>query len=108
MKYIAVLTCVLLTAIATPSFAQVDDNKTCSAKAAKIADTAERTAFLKECLKKRSHPEHVARTAQSHKEAQCDMNAKNKKLEGEEKAAYLEHCYHEDDLKPGQKPHPGK
>lgn len=107
MKYIAVLTCVLLTAIATPSFAQ-DDNKTCSAKANKIADTAERTAFLKNCLKKRSHPEHVARTAQRHKEAQCDMNAKNKKLEGEEKAAYLEHCYHENDLNPEQKPHPGK
>ncbi|HEY6093889.1 MAG TPA: hypothetical protein VIU93_02945 [Gallionellaceae bacterium] len=107
MKYIAVLTCVLLSAIATPSFAQ-DDNKACSAEAAKIADTAERTAFYKACLKKRSHPENVARTAQRHKEAQCNMNAKNLKLEGQKKEEYLEHCYHENDLAPGQKPHPEK
>lgn len=105
MKYIAVLTCVLLTAITPPSFAQ-DDNKTCAAKAEKITDTAERTAFLKSCLKKRASPEHVSRTAQRHKEAQCDMNAKNKKLEGKEKAEYLEHCYQENDLNPEQKPHP--
>jgi hypothetical protein len=107
MKHIALLTCVLLSVTATPTFAQ-DDNKTCAAKADKISDTAERTAFLKSCLKKRASPEHVSRTAQRHKEAQCNINAQNKKLEGKEKAEYLEHCYQENDLNPAQKPHPKK
>jgi entry exclusion lipoprotein TrbK len=105
MKYIAVLTCVLLTAIASPSFAQ-DDNKTCSAKAEKITNTAERTAFLKSCLAKRSSPENTAQTTQRHKEAQCDMNASNMKLAGKKKAEYLEHCYQENDFNPSQNPHP--
>lgn len=105
MKYVTVLTCALLAAIASPCFAQ-DDNKTCHAKAEKIANTAERTAFLKSCLAKRASPENTARTAQRHKEAQCDMNAKNLKLEGEKKAEYLAHCYHESDFNPDQKPHP--
>lgn len=107
MKYITVLTCVLLTAFASPSFAQ-NDNKTCAAKADQITSTAERTAFMKSCLAKRAAPENTAKIAQGHKEAQCDLNAKNLKLDGKKKADYLEHCYQENDFAPNQIPHPKK
>lgn len=105
MKYLTVLTCVLLTAFASPSFAQ-DNNKTCAAKADNIANTAERTAFLKSCLERRSAPANTAKVAQQRKEAQCNTNANNLKLDGKKKTDYLEHCYQENDFNPNQKPHP--
>lgn len=107
MKFIAALTCLLLATIAVPAFAHGHPkDELCSEKAEKIADQTERTKFLKSCMAKESSPEEVAKHEQHDKEEHCDTNAKGMKLEGKEKADYLQHCYHESDLNPHQKPHP--
>ena len=105
MKYIAALTCLLLTAFATPSFAHHMTND-CAAKAAKISNTEERAAFEKKCLAEVSSPENVAKAEQHDKQEHCDTNAKNLKLTGKDKTEYLEHCYNETDFNHKQKPHP--
>ncbi len=104
MKYIAALTCLLLATIAAPSYAHEMTND-CAEKAAKIADTTERTAFEQKCLADVS--KNTAPKAEQHdKEEHCAQNAKNMKLEGKKKAEYLEHCNHENDFNKNQKPHP--
>ncbi len=105
MKYIAALTCLLLAAVITPSFAHEMTNN-CAQKFEKIANKKEREASIKECLKKASSPENVAKQEQHDKEQHCDTNAESMKLTGKDKTDYLEHCYHESDLNPHQKPHP--
>ncbi len=107
MKYLAALTCLLLTAIAAPSYAHEMTN-TCAEKNANIADGAARDAAIKKCLAEVSSEKNVAAAEQHDKEQHCDTNAQNMKLEGKKKAEYLEHCYHESDLNPHQKAHPKK
>ncbi|OGT19052.1 MAG: hypothetical protein A2342_06580 [Gallionellales bacterium RIFOXYB12_FULL_54_9] len=103
MKYIATLTCLLLAAFATPSFAH--EHNDCADKAAKIA-AADRTAFLKSCLKEAGSPANTAHAKQHDKEQHCDTNAKSMKLEGKDKSEYLDHCYKENDFDKNAKPHP--
>ncbi len=105
MKYLATLACLLLASFAAPSFAHEMTND-CAEKAAKIADTKERSDFEKSCLAKAASAESVAKAEQHDKQEHCDTNAKNMKLEGKKKSEYLEHCYHESDFKKEQKPHP--
>jgi hypothetical protein len=103
MKYIAALTCLLLTAISAPAFAhEIND---CATKAEALKSTA-RADFLKSCLAQQARPEHVAKLEQHDKEQHCDTNAKNMKLEGHKKTEYLNHCYRENDFDPKNTPHP--
>ena len=100
-----VLTSLLLAAIAAPAFAHdAEYAKECSKEGAKISNAHKRDLFLKSCLKR------IDMTAFqfSEKAEQCDQNAKNMKLDGKKKDAYLEHCYLEDDTHPSPKqtPHP--
>jgi hypothetical protein len=105
MKYIAALACLLLTTIAAPAFAH-EPTDTCTAKAEKIANPAEREAFMKSCVAEAGSPESVAKAKKHDKEHHCDTNAKSMNLEGKKKQEYLEHCYKENDFKKDQKPHP--
>ncbi len=104
-KKTIVLTSLLLAAIAAPAFAHdAEYAKECSKEGAKISNAHKRDLFLKSCLKR------IDMTAFqfSEKAEQCDQNAKNMKLDGKKKDAYLEHCYLEDDTHPSPKqtPHP--
>lgn len=105
MKYIAALACLLLASFSAPSFAH-EPTDTCTAKAEKIANPAEREAFMKSCVADAGSAENLAKRAQHDKEQHCDTNAKSMKLEGKKKQEYLEHCYKESDFKKDQKPHP--
>jgi hypothetical protein len=103
MKYIAALTCLLLTAISAPSYAhEVND---CATKAEKVKAN-DRSDFLRSCLAQQASPAHVAKLEQHDKEQHCDTNAKSMKLDGKKKTEYLDHCYHENDFDPKNKPHP--
>lgn len=88
MKRIA-LTCMLLTSIAMPAFAL--QGSECSSKAAKLKP-AERDDFMKSCLAQAEAPANVQEEERKHKNALCEQNAKNKKLQGNDKAAYQTNC----------------
>ena len=104
MKYIATLTCLLLAAFATPSFAH--DHNDCAEKAGKVP-AAERAAFTKKCMDDFASPAHVAAMKQHDKEQHCATNADGMKLQGKEKEEYVEHCGKENDMKDGKEnPHP--
>jgi hypothetical protein len=103
MKYIATLTCLLLAAFATPSFAH--DHNDCAEKAGKLP-TAERAAFTKKCMDEFASPTHVTAMKKHDKEQHCMTNAEGMKLQGKEKEEYLEHCGKENDMDGKENPHP--
>ena len=86
MKHIAALTCLLLSANAYAL--QGND---CASRSEKIIP-AERGAFMKSCLAQAESPANVREETRRRKDAQCEQNAKNKKLQGGEKAAYVASC----------------
>jgi Skp family chaperone for outer membrane proteins len=104
MKYVAALICLLLASITAPAFAHEMTND-CAAQAAKIANTAERTAAEKKCLADVSAPANVEKAELHDKKEHCDTNAKNMKLDGKKKEKYLAHCYKETDFDKTN-PHP--
>lgn len=89
MKPIAALTCMLLISIATPAFALQGSD--CSARSAQLKP-AEREGFMKSCLDKADDPANVQEEERKQKNARCEQNAKNKKLQGNDKATYLSSC----------------
>ncbi len=89
MKYIAALTGLLLISIAPAVFAVPTND--CAARGEKVAVT-ERDAFLKSCLAEAGAPTKVKEAKQKHKKARCEQNAKNMKLQGEDKGSYQEEC----------------
>lgn len=89
MKYIAALTGLLLISIAPSAFALPTND--CAARGEKVAVT-ERDAFLKSCLAEAGAPTKVKEAKQKHKKARCEQNAKNMKLQGEDKGSYQEEC----------------
>jgi hypothetical protein len=89
MKYIASLICLLLISIATPVFAL--QGSECSAKSAKLKPD-ERDSFMKSCLAQAEEPANVREEERKHKVAVCEQNAKNKKLQGNDKANYHDNC----------------
>lgn len=89
MKYIASLICLLLITIATPAFALQGSD--CSTKSAKL-NPAERDSFMKSCLAQAEDPANVREEERKHKIAVCEQNAKNKKLQGNDKANYHDDC----------------
>lgn len=103
MKYIIALSSLLLAIVAAPTFAHEMTND-CAAQAEKITDTAKHSEFMKSCLAKVAE-EKSAKEEQHDKAQHCDTNAMNMKLEGEKKAAYLKHCYKENDFDKSN-PHP--
>lgn len=107
IRNIIALTGLFLLSIATPAFAHNPEYaKTCTKESENFTNAHAKSAFLKSCLKQ------IDMTAfqMEEKAEQCDQNAKNMKLEGERKDAYLEHCYLKDDThpNPNQKPYPKK
>jgi hypothetical protein len=103
MKYVA-LSCLLLATIATPSYAH--EGNDCADKAAKIANHDERETYTKSCLDKVASHENSEKLGQKEKEANCDQNAKNMKLDGKKKSEYLQHCYKENDFDSKAPPNP--
>ncbi len=89
MKYIAALTCLLLTTIATPAVALQGND--CAARGEKVKPE-EREAFMKSCLAQAEAPANVKEVEQKHKSALCEQNAKNKKLQGNDKSNYQSNC----------------
>ena len=89
MKYLASLTCLLLISIATPAFALQGSD--CAARSAKL-NPSERDDFMKSCLAKAEDPANVKEEERKHKSAVCEQNAKNKKLQGNDKASYVTNC----------------
>jgi hypothetical protein len=89
MKYIAALTCLLLVSIAPAAFAVPSND--CAARSEKVAVT-EKDDFLKACLAEASAPSKVKEAKHSHKKARCEQNAKNMKLQGDEKGKYQAEC----------------
>lgn len=89
MKYIASLICLLLISIATPALALQGSD--CSTKSAKL-NPAERDNFMKSCLAQAEAPANVKEEERKHKIAVCEQNAKNKKLQGNDKANYHDNC----------------
>lgn len=104
MKYVITLVSLMLAATAAPAFAH--EGNDCATQAEKIANMAEREAFTKSCLEKAAAPAKSKAIGQKEKEANCNQNAKNMKLEGHKKSEYLEHCYRENDFDPSAPPHP--
>lgn len=90
MKYIAALTCLLLTSIASTAFAEAGND--CAARSEKVAVT-EKEAFLKACLAEASAPSKIKEEKRKHKKARCEQNAKNMKLQGQDKGSYQEECF---------------
>jgi hypothetical protein len=103
MKYIAAIICLLLTTVTAPALAH--EVNTCADQAEKVKIN-DRDEFLKSCLAKLATPENVAKSEKHDKQQHCDTNAKNMKLDGKKKTEYLDHCYHENDFDPKNKPHP--
>lgn len=89
MKYIAALTGLLLTSIATAAFAVPGND--CAARSEKVAVT-EKDDFLKACLAEASAPAKITEAKHKHKKARCEQNAKNMKLQGKDKGEYQEDC----------------
>ena len=89
MKYIASLICLLLISTATPVLAL--QGSECSARSAKL-NPAERDSFMKSCLAQAEEPANVREEERKHKVAVCEQNAKNKKLQGNDKANYHDNC----------------
>ena len=54
--------------------------------------TAQRTAYIKQCLADSSSPANVKKVAEQQKKMSCEQNAKNKALQGAAKASYLASC----------------
>ncbi len=89
MKYIAALTCLLLTSIANPAFAAPGND--CAARSEKV-ELTKRDEFMKSCLAQAGTPANVKEAKQKHKTARCEQNAKNMKLQGADKGNYQADC----------------
>lgn len=80
--------CAVLLASAS---AMATDTKGCEAQAARM-QSPERSAYIKKCLAELSDPAHVKNVQQQEKSARCEQNAKNQKLQGNERANYVASC----------------
>ena len=104
MKYFIALMSLLLATIASPAFAHQGND--CANTAAKITNFKERQAYTTSCLKKVAARQNSELIGQREKEATCNQNAKNLRFDGNMKAAYLRHCYQENDFNPNEIPDP--
>jgi hypothetical protein len=107
MRYLYALACLFFLSISTPLFAH--EGNRCADESAKIANHDEQAAFLKSCLEQDAIHENSEKVEETEsKVANCEQNAKNLKLEGQNKEDYLLHCYNEDHTKPEKYSYPKK
>jgi len=78
--------------IAAPALAA--DANSCASQSAKLK-SSERNAFMKTCMAQLSSPASIKEKEQQNKKALCEQNAKNRKLQGNEKSNYLTTCMNE-------------
>ncbi len=99
----SILTCFLMLFVSTPVLAL--DGKACTSKAAQLKP-AERDEFMKNCLAQLSSPANTKEMEQQHKQAQCEQNAKNQHVQGNEKAAYVSACMNKNEAVAAAKAEP--
>ncbi len=89
MKHIFLSLCIALLPISTTALAK--DGKDCAAESARLPQT-ERAAHTKKCLDELNEPSNVRQTQQQRKQAQCEQNASNQRLQGGDKSSYISSC----------------
>jgi len=94
MKHVASIVCMLLISVSMPVLAM--QGSECAAQGAKLSP-ADRPAFMKSCLAQAQEPSNVKEEERKQKSAQCEQNAKNKKLQGSDKAKYHDECMNRND-----------
>lgn len=75
---------------AIPAALAVDANS-CAAKSTQLG-LAKRNAYMESCLAQVSSPANVKEAELRHKRALCEQNAKNYKLQGNNRASYTMTC----------------
>jgi len=78
----------------TAASALATDANSCASQSAKLK-ASERNTFMKNCMAQLSSPASIKEKEQQNKKALCEQNAKNRKLQGNEKANYLTTCMNE-------------
>lgn len=62
-------------------------------------DTAQRTAYIKQCLAELSSPANVKKVAMQQKKMSCEQNARNKALQDAAQANYVSACINSNEAK---------
>ena len=89
MKHLILLSQLLLLTIATS--AEAHHGESCLDQSSHLK-TQERAAYLTGCLAEASSPAKVQEAFLQEKRLRCTQNAKNLKLQGDEKAGYINTC----------------
>jgi hypothetical protein len=89
MKSTTLIKAVLSLSVLTPLVTFAAGN--CEPQNTRIS-TAQRTAYIKQCLADSSSPANVKRIAEQQKKMSCEQNATNKALQGAARANYVSSC----------------
>jgi hypothetical protein len=89
MKSSVLFVCFLAPFIVRP--AEAVDASSCAARAAHLK-SSERSAYMKSCLAQVSSPANVREAELRHKRALCAQNAKNYKMQGNNRENYIATC----------------
>ncbi len=103
MNRSVVLTGVLMLFVTTSVFAAQSND--CASKGAHMKP-AERDAFMKSCLAQLSSPANAKEREQQRKKAQCEQNASNQHLQGNEKSNYVASCVNKNEAETAAKAAP--
>lgn len=90
------LTIALALSLSAPAVTLAGGN--CEIGNAKLS-SAQRTAYLKQCLAESSAPANIKRVAQQQKKASCEQNARNLALKGNAKTDYVAKCMVENEAR---------
>ncbi len=96
MKTTTFLKSLLALSVFAPVLAFAAGN--CEPKNSQLS-TAQRTAYIKQCLADSSSPANVKKIAGLQKKMSCEQNAKNKSLQGAAKANYISSCVNRNEAK---------
>lgn len=100
MKSSVLFVCFLAISIAGP--AQAVDASSCAAKAAHLKPS-EHSAYMKSCLAQVSSPANVREAELRHKRALCAQNAKNYKMQGNNREYYIATCINRNEAETAEK-----
>lgn len=89
MKSSVMFVCFLQIFFAVPALAM--EASSCAARSAHLR-LSERNAYMKSCLAQVSSPANVKEAELRRKRALCEQNAKNFKLQGNDRANYIATC----------------
>lgn len=78
------------------------DARSCAAKSEQLK-LSEREAYLKSCLAQVSSPANVKEAELQHKRSVCEQNAKNLKLQGNDKGKYVATCINKNEAETAAK-----